>query len=123
MKRNKNSSNQFFYILLITILCVLFSFALVWPMWKFATSFSSAYTIICLLIIFAGLLFLIIRKIIHTPLRKAICFFIYFLTVSLGLFLSIFFLLAGKRFAALIVLIITTIIFILLKIINKKLFK
>ena len=49
MKQNNKNSSQFFNILLITLFCVLLSFLLVWPLWKFATVASSIYTILCLI--------------------------------------------------------------------------
>lgn len=122
MKLN-NSVKQIISIILITAICILFSFVLVWPLWKFATTFSHAYTITILAIIATGLLYLVIRKIKQTPVKKTIKFLISFVLIVVGLFLCIFLLLIGKRFLSILVILVDVILFVTFKIIAKKFIK
>ena len=123
MKQNNKNSSQFFNILLITLFCVLLSFLLVWPLWKFATVASSIYTILCLILIASGCLYLIIRKIKKTPLKKNIKIILFFLILIAGLSFSIYFLIFGKRFIALVVLFIAIGLLISLNLFLNKIFK
>lgn len=121
MKHNKSS--QFFSIILITLICILFSYILVWPLWKFATSFSKAYTIVLLSGLIMGILYFIIKKIINTPVKKTLKFLINTIIVISGLILSIFLLLTWKRFLALIVILIAVPLIALTEFLFRKLSK
>lgn len=121
--KSKNSISQSLIAVLITAACILFAFVLVWPLWKFATTFSKAYTIIILSLIAAGIIYLIIKKIRKTPVKKTIIFITNFILAAAGLCLGIFLLIMGKRFLFFIVILIDAGILISVNILLKKLIK
>ena len=75
----KSFSNGFFSILKIILLfaaCIFTSIIIVWPFWKFSTALPKAYTIAVLSVISIFLLFLIIKKVIHSKKSSVIKVFV-----------------------------------------------
>lgn len=48
---------------IIVLVCLFFAFAIVWPLWKFATTYSTAFTIVILAIVVASVVFFIVKRI------------------------------------------------------------
>lgn len=109
----KSFSNHFISILkilLLFVVCILTSIVLVWPFWKFSTVLPSVYTIAVLTVIFALVLFLIIRKIIHSNKFSVIKFFVNLAFIAAGLFFTVYFVLFDKKLLALLIFIMTIVI-------------
>lgn len=107
-------------ILLFAAVCVLVSTAIVWPLWKFSTSLPAAYTIVILILLAAGILFLSVKKIIKTPFISVLSFFLNTIIICTGIFFSVRFVLHEKRLIALIILISTVILEIILNLILSR---
>ena len=106
-----NKYNSRFYSKFISVLkfiflfvtCILAAIILVWPFWKFSTSLPKVYTSIILAVIFAFLLYLIIKKIIRSNKKNVLKFFVNLVVILGGLAFSIYFVLFDKKMSALII--------------------
>ncbi len=96
----KSFSNGFFSILKIILLfaaCIFTSIIIVWPFWKFSTALPKAYTIAVLSVISIFLLFLIIKKVIHSKKSSVIKVFVNLALICAGLFFTVRFVLLDKK--------------------------
>ncbi|MCR5435889.1 MAG: hypothetical protein K6E97_02355 [Treponema sp.] len=80
--------NTLKFILLI-ISCIAAAVIFVWPLWKFATGVPKIYTVIVLLLLCGALIYFAVRKIMKTPVKKTIQFFINLALIVSGFSLSI----------------------------------
>jgi len=60
--KTKNNFLSFLRILLLIIVCIALTIAIVFPLWKFATSTPKLYTIVVLVLCLLYLGFVIVRK-------------------------------------------------------------
>ena len=118
MNRQKTTSNNYFSnkflsvfkIILLFAVCILTSIILVWPFWKFSTALPSAYTIVVLSVIAVFLIYLIIKKIIHSNKRSVIKVFVNLLVIFAGLFFTVYFVLIDKKLISLLFFILAIVI-------------
>lgn len=90
-------------VFLLIALCVASSLILVWPLWKFSTSFPKIYTVIVLALIGGAAVFLAAKKIIKSDKIAVIRFFINLILIALTLFFCVKFILDGSRIIGLII--------------------
>ena len=98
----KKSFFSFVKILIITALCTTLAFAIVFPLWKFATSMPKAYTYCILTLLALAAIFLIAKAIKKNSLKTVLHTFLNILTTAAGAVFCIFFIFIGYRFYALI---------------------
>ncbi|MBQ5384772.1 MAG: hypothetical protein IIU46_10040 [Treponema sp.] len=98
-------------IILLSALCVLLGVCIVFPLWKWASSTPAVYSYAILALVAAGAVYLFIslfRK------KGALRFFMGFLKIAFiigGLSLCVYFVLQSNRTAALIVLIVSFVLY------------
>lgn len=90
-------------VFLLIALCVASSLILVWPLWKFSTSFPKIYTVIVLALIGGAAVFFAAKKIIKSDKIAVIRFFINLILIVLTLFFCVKFILDGSRIIGLII--------------------
>lgn len=90
-------------VFLLIALCVASSLILVWPLWKFSTSFPKIYTVIVLALIGGAAVFFAAKKIIKSDKIAVIRFFINLILIALTLFFCVKFILDGSRIIGLII--------------------
>lgn len=100
-----NKFLQFLKFILLTVICIVASIVLVWPLWKFSTGTPLAYTITVLVILAALLLFVIIRKIISSGWKSSLKVFINLGLIFGGLFFSVKSVLREQKIIGLIIFI------------------
>ncbi|MBR5646963.1 MAG: hypothetical protein IKX23_10030 [Treponema sp.] len=76
-----------FAVLIIS--CIAASFVFVWPLWKFSTGVPKIYTIIVLILLCSAVIYFAVKKIIKTPIKKTIQFFVNLALLASGFYLSI----------------------------------
>lgn len=90
-------------VFLLIALCVASSLILVWPLWKFSTSFPKIYTVIVLAFIGGAAVFFAAKKIIKSDKIAVIRFFINLILIALTVFFCVKFILDGSRIIGLII--------------------
>ena len=71
MSKFGKSFVSFLKIMGLIILCIGAAFAIVWPLWKFATAASRIYTIVVLSLIAILIVYFIVKKIIKNIKKHA----------------------------------------------------
>lgn len=97
--------------LALLAVCVALGCAIVLPLWSFAISQSQLYTTVCLIIIASLILWKIILGIRKSGAKKALSVFLRLALVAISLELIFRFVIASNRIAALIVLIVSIILY------------
>lgn len=121
MKNNFNNIfSNFLKIILLVALCLGVAFAIVWPLWKFSTTFSKTYTIIICTIIFIALLYIIITKIKNSKPVKTFQFFSNLILIAAGLYFSVTLVISGKRIFSLITLLLLIVLELLINYLFSK---
>ncbi|MCR4954005.1 MAG: hypothetical protein K6A43_08015 [Treponema sp.] len=90
-------------LFLLIALCVASSLILVWPLWKFSTSFPKVYTVIVLALIGGAAIFFAVKKIIKSDKISVIRFFVNLILIALTIILCVSFILGGNRLLGLII--------------------
>lgn len=98
----KKSFFSFVKIFIIVALCMTLAFAIVFPLWKFATSLPKVYTYCILTFLALAAIFLIAKAIKKNSLKTVLLTFLNILIITIGSVLCVFFVFIGYRFYALI---------------------
>lgn len=89
MKHKSDFFNFFFQILILTAICIIFSFLIVFPTWAFTSYFPKVYSLV---LIFAFLCFLIFKLVKSAKIKgisKTLKPIVVFLIIFLGIFLFV----------------------------------
>ncbi len=92
-------------IIVILAICIGLGFAVVWPLWKWATVNSTTYTIFILAVLVIYLLSVIFKEIKKHSFKTVAITFIRILVIAGGVFFFIFFVLKSHRIFALLSLV------------------
>lgn len=98
-------------ILALLVLCGIIGCAVVFPLWKFATSAPSAYTATVLTLLLASLLYVIIKKCCSVGKKRALKALLLFCIIAAGLTAAVVFVLNANRLFAVISLCICIILY------------
>lgn len=91
-------------LLALATLCVVLSFAVVFPLWKWALSSPKSYTYCMLALLALTVISFLARRIKKHGIRPFLRGLLRVLVIAGGIALSVFCVLSGLRFAALLVL-------------------
>jgi len=103
----KNIFSAILSILVLISLCLLLTFALVFPLWKFSTTNPNAYSIIVVSIFVLIFIYFIISRIRKSSVRNTMRVFLKIFIILLSITLLIVFVLQGKRLLAIPVILLT----------------
>lgn len=111
---------SFLKVIALIVMCVGISILIVWPLWKFSTALPKAFTLIVIIAVIDLLLFLIIKKIIKTPVINTVQFFSNMILICGGLFFTVRFLLFQNRLFALLTLAAAAVLIVIANIIFSR---
>ncbi|MBP5358383.1 MAG: hypothetical protein J6Y69_04265 [Treponema sp.] len=100
-----NLFSSFLKIILLAVLCLGLGFLIVYPLWLFASSAPSAYTICMMVVIALALVFLIVLSAKKLGIGRFLIRIAKLVIVLGGIGLCVYFVFASNRIAALLVLI------------------
>lgn len=88
-------------LLALILFCTLIGFAFVFPLWKWASSSPSSYTIACIVCIFLVLAYIAFASLKKLGLKRWLFTLAKLLTIASGLSIAILSVLKGNRILAL----------------------
>lgn len=97
--------SSFFKVVFLALLCLGLGFLIVYPLWLFASSAPSAYTVCMLAVIAVALVFLVIMSIKKNGPFRLLVRLAKLAVIFGGIALCVHFVFSGNRVAALIVII------------------
>ena len=109
-----NLFSSFLKIIFLAVLCLGLGFLIVYPLWLFASSAPSAYTVCMLVIIALAMVFLIVMSARKLGFARFLIRIAKLVIVLGGIGLCVYFVFASNRIAALLVLIAVFILYGLL---------
>lgn len=98
-------------IILLFAACLLAGLAVVWPLWYFSHTAPHLYTLFVITAAAAFVIFRIVRMLSQLPVKKIVSLFLQLIIIASGLFFCVYFILIGRRLAALGVFILAFILF------------
>jgi hypothetical protein len=100
-------------IVLIAV-CIAAGAVIVWPLWRFATSAPGPYTITVVFIFSAFILYRIIRAVRASSWKSTLRVVLHTILVAGGLYASAAFVFSGHRFAAVPVILLVPVLYVLI---------
>lgn len=104
LKKISRSFVSFFSVIVFLLMCVLITAGIVWPLWKWATTSPSSYSVCVLAIAVIFVLWQIFRVVRKTEKSRAIKCSLRIFFIALGIAAFVFLVLANHRIIAFCVL-------------------
>lgn len=106
LKKISRSFVSFFSVIVFLLMCVLVTAAVVWPLWKWATTYPSSYSVCVLGVAVIFVLWQIFRVVRKAEKSRAIKLSLRIFFIALGIAAFVFLVLANHRIIAFLVLVV-----------------
>ncbi len=93
--------------------CTAVGFAIVWPLWRFATGTPLLYTVTVLAVLGVFIIYRIIQAVRKTSWKNTVRVLLHIAVIACGISASVMLVFAGHRFAAIPVIILIPVLYVI----------